>query len=51
MYAKYIGNLNEELVIDHKDTNTSNNAVNNLQLITHKKNIYYRDRRKERTGK
>lgn len=51
VYAKFKGKLNEELVVDHKDTNPSNVDVNNLQLVTQKKNIYYRDRRKERTGK
>lgn len=51
VYRKYIGALSEDLVINHKDSNTSNNHVNNLELVPHKKNIEYRDRRKERTGK
>lgn len=51
IYAKFLGELDKEMVVDHKDADPSNNDVNNLRLCTQKKNIYYRDRRKERTGK
>lgn len=51
VYAKFLGELDREMVVDHQDRDTSNNAVGNLRLCTQKKNIEYRDRRKERTGK
>lgn len=51
VYAKFKGELNKELVVDHKDTNPTNNDPGNLRMCTQGKNIYYRDRRKRRTGK
>lgn len=51
IYAKYLGDLDKELVVDHKNADTSDNSVGNLRLCDQKKNIYYRDRRKERTKK
>lgn len=51
IYAKFNGNLKEDLVVEHRDGNPGNNAANNLLLVTHKKNIEYKNRRLERIKK
>ena len=49
VYRKFCGPLDETLVIDHKDAITGNCHKDNLRLMDHKTNIYYRERRKDRT--
>lgn len=49
IFAKFNGQLQEDLVVDHIDTDTSNNRPDNLLLCTQKRNSWYRDRRRERT--
>ena len=51
VYAKYLGELDKEMVVDHKDTDTGNNAVSNLRLVDQQTNIEYRDRRRKRLKK
>lgn len=41
VYAKYKGELDKELVVDHKDGDTTNNDPSNLRLVTQEKNVYY----------
>lgn len=38
VYAKFVGSLSEDLVINHKDGNKSNNDVSNLELVTQSRN-------------
>jgi len=38
VYAKYIGRLNESMVVHHKDHNRANNSVKNLTLVTWQEN-------------
>lgn len=40
----FIPNPNNYPCVNHKDCNTSNNCINNLEWITHKDNNNYRDR-------
>lgn len=39
IYAKFIGELIDDLVINHKDGNTLNNSVDNLELVTQSQNV------------
>lgn len=41
IYAKFIGPLNNELIINHKDRDSLNNHKDNLELITQSENIYH----------
>jgi len=45
VYQKYVGDLQTDKVVHHKDSNPVNNSYNNLQLTDQKTNIYYRDKR------
>jgi hypothetical protein len=51
VYRAFNGPLQKDLVVEHRDGDTSNNAASNLLLVTHKKNIEYKNRRLARTGK
>jgi hypothetical protein len=39
IYRKFVGALDSELLINHKDGNKQNNRPDNLELITHGENI------------
>lgn len=41
LYAAFIGPLNRNLVINHKDNNRSNNSLSNLELVTNLENIQH----------
>jgi len=41
IYLKFIGFLNNSLVINHKDGNRANNSVNNLELVTISENNFH----------
>jgi len=41
VYGKFVGKLNDRLVINHKDGNPSNNKYDNLELITQSKNNFH----------
>jgi hypothetical protein len=45
IYRKFIGPLESDLVINHKDDDNGNNIVSNLELVTQKENINYKFRR------
>lgn len=44
IYQKFIGNLSEDLVINHKDGNPKNNSPTNLELISQSDNNIHRFR-------
>lgn len=44
IYAKFIGALEQDLVINHKDDCGYNNLPENLELVTQSKNNYHRFR-------
>jgi hypothetical protein len=50
VYRKFVGPFKKDMVIHHKNANTSDNRVSNLEQVTQKKNIWYRERRKERVS-
>ncbi len=50
IYRKFKGHLEADLVIEHIDGDTSNNAISNLLLVTQKLNNEYKTRRRNRTG-
>ena len=39
IWETFVGEIPDGYELDHKDNNRSNNALNNLQLVTHKENI------------
>jgi hypothetical protein len=45
VYRKFVGKLESDLVVNHKDSVNSNNVPSNLELITQKENINYKFRR------
>ncbi len=44
VYAKYIGKLDSNLVVNHLDGCRSNNLIFNLELITHDENVMHGSR-------
>lgn len=42
VYCKFIGELKAGYVIHHKDDNSLNNNINNLEQVSQELNIYYR---------
>lgn len=42
IYAKFKGNLDENMVVHHIDNNTLNNSIENLDLVTQEINQAYR---------
>lgn len=44
VYAKYCGPLEQDLVVNHKDGNPSNNSPDNLELVTQSENNFHRFR-------
>jgi hypothetical protein len=41
VYCKFVGELEYDLDINHKDGNKSNNNISNLELVTHKVNVQH----------
>ena len=41
MIKQFIGNIPKELVINHKDGDKHNNALNNLEVVTNLENIQH----------
>lgn len=48
VYQKYVGNLQADLIVDHKDSKRDNNSPDNLRLSTQRSNVSYIHKRKER---
>lgn len=47
VYEAFVGEIPNEMQINHKDENIKNNCVWNLELLTPKENINYGDRNKK----
>lgn len=41
VYAKFVGKLHPDLVINHIDGNPANNSISNLELVTQSENNYH----------
>jgi hypothetical protein len=41
VYRKHVGDLSQNLSINHKDRNKTNNAIENLELVTHADNMLH----------
>lgn len=48
VFEKHVGKLHSDLIVDHKDTNRTNNHPENLKMVTQSTNQYYRHERKKR---
>lgn len=44
VYAAFVGPIPDTMLVDHKDRNPSNDAVDNLRLATHQQNIRNRSK-------
>jgi len=42
IYQAFVGQLSQDLVVNHKDTNRANNTPGNLELVTQSENLKHR---------
>ena len=46
VYTYFLGNIPKGYEIDHVDGNRTNNALNNLRIVTHKQNMALKNKKR-----